>query len=89
VDRPIRAALDGLKEKVIVAKFVGHDVLADGTLSQTGNGCDITIQKLQFKNLSVKWQAAAFPAVTASAVAPRAHAARTLDGAAVFSLEPR
>ena len=71
------------------AKFIGHDVLADGSLSQTGNGCDITIQTLQFKNLSVKWQAAAFPAVTASAVAPRAHAARTLDGAAVFSLEPR
>lgn len=68
------------------AKFKGFNVLADGSLSQTGNGCDITVQKLQFTNLNVKWQTAAFPAITAPVVS-RGHGARTFDRVAVFHLD--
>ncbi|HEX3758606.1 MAG TPA: hypothetical protein VHW23_07850 [Kofleriaceae bacterium] len=78
------------------AKFIGHNVLPTGALDQTGNGCDITLQNLQFTNLTVKWQTAAFPAnltgapAVASGVAPqvpRSFAPRTLDGAATARAE--
>jgi hypothetical protein len=76
------------------AKFKGFNVAASGDLEPTGNGCDITLQNLQFTGLSVKWQAAAFPAnltgVSADAAprsAPPSFAPRTLDGAATARTE--
>src|SRR5581483_640085 len=81
------------------ARFRGFNLLANGDLDLAGNGCDILLQNLQFKNLSVKWQTAPFPAnITASPplsfdVAPRIPplsrdvAPWILDSAAVFRQE--
>jgi hypothetical protein len=70
------------------ARFKGFNILANGSRDPTGNGCDILVQNLQFKNLSVKWQTAPFPAnVTARLPPPPDFAPRTLDGAAVLRAE--
>jgi hypothetical protein len=75
------------------AKFKGFNVLANGAPDTVGNGCDITVQNLQFTGLSVKWQTAAFPAAveTPAAVAPLAPslAPRPIDGATVMSADFR
>jgi hypothetical protein len=77
------------------AKFKGFNVLANGMLDQTGNGCDITLQKFQFTGLSVKWQTAAFPAAVAppAAVVPAAIAppvsAPVIDGVTAMSADFR
>lgn len=77
------------------AKFKGFNVLASGNLDMTGNGCDITLQNLQFTGLSVKWQTAAFPAIVAPPpvqpdIAARPDfAARAIEGAAVRSADFR
>jgi len=36
-------------------------VVTGNTLDPAGNGCDITIQKIQFIGLTVSWQTTAFP----------------------------
>jgi hypothetical protein len=70
------------------AKFKGFNVLANGSQDPVGNGCDILVQNLQFKNLSVKWQTAPFPEnVTARLPLPPDFAPWTLDGAAVLQAE--
>jgi hypothetical protein len=70
------------------AKFKGFNILANGSRDVAGNGCDIVVQNFQFKNLSVRWQTAPFPAnVTARLSAPPDFAQQTLDGAAVLQTE--
>jgi hypothetical protein len=75
------------------AKFKGFNVIGSGTVDTAGNGCDITVQKLQFTGLTVQWQAAAFPAIVTpppeqpAAVAPTM--APMLDGATVLSADFR
>jgi hypothetical protein len=75
------------------AKFKGFNVLPSGALDMAGNGCDITLQNLQFTGLSVKWQTLAFPPIIAPPqpeVAARPDlAARAIDGAAVRSADFR
>jgi hypothetical protein len=77
------------------AKFKGYNVVSGTTIDPAGNGCDVTIQNLQFTGLTVKWQAAAFPAAAppgppASLAAPQPmFAAQALEGAAVVSADLR
>lgn len=56
------------------AKFKGFN-LVNNVLDQ-GNGCDITLQNLQFTGLSVQWQAAPFPPAVAPPPAQPERAAR-------------
>ena len=70
------------------AKFKGFNVLADGSLDQAGNGCDMTITNLQFINLSVKWQATPFPVSFAPPQpTPPDFGPKTIAGAAVVSAD--
>lgn len=70
------------------ASFKGFNILPNGNRDTAGNGCDIVVQNFQFKNLSVKWQAAAFPAVVAAPSPPQPDLAPwTLDTAAVIPAE--
>jgi hypothetical protein len=77
------------------AKFKGYNVISGSTIDTTGNGCDVMIQNLQFTGLSVKWQAAAFPAAQPSgppaslAPAQPVFAAPSADGMAVVSADLR
>jgi hypothetical protein len=76
------------------AKFKGFNI-SNGTIAQAGNGCDITVQNLQFTGLSVKWQAAAFPPIIAPPPAQPELAARpdlaaqAIEGAAARSADFR
>jgi hypothetical protein len=76
------------------AKFKGYNVISGSTVDTTGNGCDITLQNLQFTGLSVKWQAAAFPPIAPPPAQPDLAArpdlaAWPLDGAAAVSADFR
>jgi hypothetical protein len=68
------------------ARFRGYNILPNGNRDPAGNGCDILVQNLQFKNLSVKWQAAPFPA-NITALSPRDFAPWTRDLAAALRAE--
>jgi hypothetical protein len=76
------------------AKFKGFNV-ANGVIDQAGNGCDITVQNLQFTGLSVKWQTLAFPPIIdppppQPELAARPDlAARAIEGAAARSADFR
>lgn len=61
------------------ATFRGFNTDTSGNIV-AANGCDVTIQNLQFTNMTVTWQTAAFPAVAAAGPAPLAALRRSFDG---------
>jgi len=70
------------------ARFKGFNILSNGSPDPAGNGCDIHVQNLQFRDLSVAWPIATFPAnVTARLPPPPGFGPRTLDAAAVLPSE--
>jgi hypothetical protein len=79
------------------AKFKGFNIV-NGAM--VGNGCDITLQNLQFTGLAVTWQTLAFPPIIAPPTQPEGAArpdlaaqadlaARATDGAAERSADFR
>jgi hypothetical protein len=70
------------------ATFKGFNVNADGSLDLAGNGCDVTLQNVQFTGMSVKWQAGVFPtSVVSSLTSQPSFDPGTLHGIPVFPID--